>query len=79
MQYTNEWIERGRTEGLTKGREEGRREVLLLQLRRRLGSLPAEFIDRMDHLSVSQLDDLADALLDFQTLADAQSWLASLT
>ncbi len=32
--------------------------------------------DRLGHLTDTQLNDFAEALLDFQTLADAQTWLA---
>jgi hypothetical protein len=38
------------------------------------GSLPAEDKDRVRDLSPEELDNLAKALLRFQTLADLQSW-----
>ena len=42
MQLTNEWIEQGVKEGLQRGRQEGARDLVLRQLRRRLGELPAK-------------------------------------
>lgn len=72
MQLTNEWIE--------KGREQGEREALagmaVRQLNRRFGPLPSAVIERIRALSKPQLDDLGESLLDFQSLADAESWLS---
>ena len=80
MQWTNEWIEKGKAlgllEGRQEGREEGQREVLTRQLRRRLGTDASLLSEPLAKLSAEQLDELAEALLDFKTLIDAQSWLA---
>ncbi len=79
MQLTNDWIEQGkiegRTEGRTEGRMEGRRELLARQLRRRVGAVPPELLDQIARLSDSRIDDLGEALFDFQNIADAQTWL----
>jgi predicted transposase YdaD len=72
MQWTNEWIEKGKTEG----RQEGRRNLVLRQLRRRLGSAGEEFTQRVADLSDLQMDQLVEDLLDFQTLLDAEQWFA---
>ena len=71
MQLTNEWIERGKAEG--------RQETVLKQLRHRFGRLPANFPRRIGKLSLPQLDELVEALLDFRTRADAEAWLADRT
>jgi hypothetical protein len=44
------------------------------QLRRRLGDLPEVWRDRLATLGLSPLEELAEALLDFQSLADLQDW-----
>jgi hypothetical protein len=44
------------------------------QLRRRLGDLPEVWRDRLAALGLSPLEELAEALLDFQSLADLQDW-----
>lgn len=75
MQWTNEWIERGREEGRVEGRVEGRKEFAIRLLARRLGSLPQEMTDRIARLSDPQIDELAEALLDFQDIEDARLWL----
>jgi hypothetical protein len=87
MAWTNEWIEQGIEQGIERGREQGlalgshtaRIDVLARLLRRRFGAeiATATFISRLGELSDTQLDNLAEALLDFQSLADAEAWLAS--
>jgi predicted transposase YdaD len=76
MHLTNEWIEQGRTEGRTEGRSQGRREVILRQLRRRVGGLPPEMEEQISRLPEARLDDFAEALLDFCELEDVRLWLA---
>jgi predicted transposase YdaD len=77
-QGRQEGLEAGRQAGLEEGLEVGRqRESLALvqrQLRRRLGDLPEVWRDRLATLDLSPLEELAEALLDFQSLADLQDW-----
>ena len=67
-------LERGRQEGLEEGRQ--RESLALVQrlLGRRLGDLPEVWRDRLATLGLSPLEELAEALLDFQSLADLQDW-----
>jgi predicted transposase YdaD len=69
-------------EGREEGREEGRRReastLALRQLERRCGSLDAPTSARIEALNLSQLEDLALALLDFRSAQDLQTWLAHL-
>ena len=54
------------------------REGLLLikrQLRRRFGELSSGLEQQLQTLSVSQLEDLAEALLDFSDVNDLTRWL----
>jgi predicted transposase YdaD len=64
---------------LAEGREEGRRReastLALLQLERRCGSLDAPTSARIEALNLSQLEELALALLDFRSAQDLQTWL----
>ena len=69
MQLTNEWIEQGRQQGL--------RDVVLRQLRKRLGVLPAKLATQIKRLDDEAMLGLGDALLDFKSTADAQRWLAT--
>ncbi len=66
-------------EGREEGREEGRRReastLSLRQLERRCGSLNAPTTARIEALNLSQLEELALALLDFRGVGDQQTWL----
>ena len=66
-------------EGREEGREEGRRReastLALRQLERRCGSLDAPTTARIEALNLSQLEELALALLDFRSTEDLQTWL----
>ncbi len=53
----------------------GEARMLLRMLARRLGDLPSSVSDRIQQLTVSQLEDLGEALFDFVSLADVESWL----
>ncbi len=68
----------GRQEGLQEGRQEGRQEgkqnLILRQLNRRIGEIDASLIDRIQGLSIEQLENLGEALLDFTTPADLETW-----
>ena len=70
----------GRQAGIEEGRQEGRQEgessLVLRLLRRRFGSLPEELEIRVRALPVERLEALGEALLDFGSLADAETWLA---
>ncbi len=75
-------------EGEQRGREEGRKAegqlLILRQLTRRVGELPQEVLDRIETLSLEQLENLGEALLDFQAMptavnyADLETWFSTL-
>ncbi|MFZ9738929.1 MAG: DUF4351 domain-containing protein [Prochlorotrichaceae cyanobacterium] len=65
-----------RAEGLQEGRQEEAANLVLRLLMRRFGTLSSEQRDRFRALSITQLEELAEALLDFKTLADLEVWLA---
>ena len=67
-------LEAGRQEGLEEGRQRESLALVQRQLRRRLGDLPEVWRDRLATLGLSPLEELAEALLDFQSLADLQDW-----
>jgi predicted transposase YdaD len=66
-------VERGRQEGI----EQGEKSLILRLLTRQLnGELPESARSQIDQLSRSQLESLAEALLDFSNLSDLETWLA---
>ncbi|MDJ0773086.1 MAG: DUF4351 domain-containing protein [Mastigocoleus sp. MO_167.B18] len=63
---------------LQEGREEGKKSGLRLVMRllnRRIGSVNPQLEPKLQGLSLSQLEDLGEALLDFTSEADLVNWL----
>ena len=60
-------------EGEEKG-EQRERSLILRQLTRRVGELPQQWRDRVNSLSLEQLENLGEALLDFQGIGDLETW-----
>ncbi|MBD2616181.1 Rpn family recombination-promoting nuclease/putative transposase [Nostoc punctiforme FACHB-252] len=75
-------LEQGREQGLEQGREQGReaeaRSLIFRQLTKRVGELPQQLRQRLESLSLEQLENLGEALLDFTSMADLQAWLEAL-
>ena len=65
-----------RAEALQEGHQEEAANLVLRLLNRRFGTLSSEQSDRVNSLSVSHLEELAEALLDFTALTDLEVWLA---
>ena len=62
-------------EGMEEGREAEAQSLILRQLTRRVGELPQPVRQRVETLSLEQLENLGEALLDFNSMADLQAWL----
>lgn len=86
MEIVTSWmekgLEKGREEGLERGREEGlergrRSESALIVrlLRKRLGGLSENLEAEVLQLSMTDLENLGEALLDFTSEADLETWL----
>lgn len=56
-------------------RQEQTLEVVIRLLRRRIGNLSQQLQDSISQLSIEQLENLAEALLDFFTEEDLVAWL----
>ncbi|MFQ3614036.1 MAG: DUF4351 domain-containing protein, partial [Cyanobacteriota bacterium] len=65
----------GLAEGLSQGIQQGESELVIRQLRRKLGEIPLELQIQIRSLSVEQLEVLAEALLDFGSLEALIDWL----
>lgn len=63
-------------EAKEEGREQGERSLILRLLNRRVGEVPESVRVKINTLSISQLESLAEALLDFSNLSDLEVWLA---
>ncbi|MFB2922122.1 DUF4351 domain-containing protein [Aerosakkonema funiforme] len=74
-------VQRGFQQGLQRGLEQAlQREtsMILRLLRRRVGELEPSTEERIRALSITQWEDLAEALLDFSSPADLTAWLDNL-
>ena len=69
--------DRGRQEGLRQGVAK-ERALVVRQLNRKVGLLPEAVVLQVRELSLGQLEDLGEALLEFAALADLEGWLGEL-
>ena len=53
----------------------GEQRLIIRQLNRRIGEINALLIERIKGLSIEQLENLGEALLDFSSIADLETWL----
>ena len=79
QQGMQQGVQQGLQQGLLQGIQQGQRQsaatIILRLLNRRLGALTPTGIKRIESLSVTQLETLTDALLDFSTMSDLNKWL----
>jgi len=76
MEIVTSWMKKG----LEQGRQEGlthERTLVLRLLRKRLGDLDPAVKEQIETLSVDRLDQLGEALLDFNARDDLDIWLQS--
>ena len=79
--FYQEILQKGVQRGLQQGLQQGlQREVsvILRLLRRRVGELSSSTEERIRALSITQLEELAEALLDFSSPDDLTDWLENL-
>ena len=75
MQTMTSWEEKGMEKGLERGLDR-QRSTILRQLTRKVGPMTDETIERVNGLSFDQLENLAEALLDFTQFEDLLQWFA---
>ncbi len=69
-------IEQGMQRGIEQGMQREGANLVLRQLNRRLGQVTTSVEKQVRQLSVEQLEDLGEALLDFENEADLLHWLS---
>jgi predicted transposase YdaD len=67
----------GLMRGLLKGREQEAINLVVRILTKRFGDLPDELRVTISGLSLAALENLSEALLDFNNLSDLQAWLVA--
>lgn len=72
-------LQKGLEQGLQQGRREGKREealsLLMRQLNRRFGEVEPQLQKQVRRLFLPQLEELGEALLDFEAVRDLAVWL----
>ncbi len=63
------------TSWMRTGIEQGKLSIVMRLLKRKVGELDPEVEERVRGLSVTQLEELSEALLDFSNLDDLTTWL----
>jgi predicted transposase YdaD len=71
--FITDWLE----ESEQKGREEGKRSLLLALLAKKFGKLSPHLRKQIRQLSGTKLDNLSLALLDLKNVKQLQAWLAN--
>jgi hypothetical protein len=77
-EWTEQWRQRGFEQGRLEEREACRRwgaGLVLRQLQRRLGVLPAALATPIGDLPLEHIEALGEALFDFNNVSDLQTWL----
>jgi len=79
MQLMTQWERKGLTQGLRKGRAEGRLQegqtLILRLLQRRFGPMPNGLEGQIRKLSLQQMETLAETVLDFSSVTHPKWWL----
>lgn len=55
--------------------QSGEQRLITRQLNRRIGEIDAFLVERIRELSIEQLENLGEALLDFSSISDLEAWL----
>jgi predicted transposase YdaD len=67
--------QRDREQAIWEGNKQGEQRLVVRQINRRIGEIDASLIERIKELSIEQLENLGEALLDFSSVADLETWL----
>jgi predicted transposase YdaD len=67
--------QRDREQAVQEGKKQGEQRLVIRQLNRRIGEIDTSLIERIQGLSIEELENLGEALLDFSSVADLETWL----
>lgn len=75
MEIVTSWMEQGLQQGRQQGRQEGELVVVTRLLQRKLGNIEPTISEQIAKLETNKLEELAEAILDFNSISDLQGWL----
>ncbi len=78
MEIVTSWMEEGIRQGQAEGSQREAQSFALRLLRRKFGEIASELEHQVRALSVTQLEELGEATLDFSMIADVVAWLERL-
>ena len=68
-------IEQGIKQGIEQGIEQGEQKIIKKQIKRRFNNITPSLENRINELSIEQIESLADAIFDFQSVDNLINWL----
>ena len=75
MEIVTSWMEQGIEQGIEQGQKGEAITLVLRLISRRVGKITPELESAINDLTLTQLEDLAEALLDFKSIEDLEQWL----
>ena len=75
MEIVTSWMEKGIEQGIEQGIEKGEQKIIKKQLKRRFNNITPSLENQINKLSVEQIESLADAIFDFQSVDNLINWL----
>jgi hypothetical protein len=67
--------QRDKAQAIQQGEQQGEQRLIIRLLNRRIGEIEPGLSDRVRELSIEQLENLGEALLDFASVGDLETWL----
>ena len=67
----------GAQRGQILGRQQGLKQFAVKLLTRKFGKVSLKTVKHLEKLSAEQLEELAEAVLDFEKVSDLEAWLKS--
>jgi hypothetical protein len=68
--------QQGKVDGRQEGKTEEGQALILRQLKRRVGNISVDIETQIKTLALAQLEELGEALLDFSSISDLESWFS---
>ena len=68
-------LQEGELRGEQRGRQEGQRKIILLLLNHKFDGIESPVVERINRLSLEQLEAMGESLLDFKQISDLEAWL----
>ncbi len=75
QEILKEGEDKGLQKGIEKGLKQGEKQLVIRLMTKKLGNLSSELTGKIESLSLEQLDNLAESLLDFSSMSDLVLWL----